>query len=253
MKKKPDFYPFYEHEEDIGEVFFPLDTPAMDHLIKTDRLEIDDIRYKLECCLDDAFPIPFEDIPLVWWIRHAIERKLLKIGFDKASITDPKKLWGLIQIMKTEQWGGYTGKTPEGFPIKAFRFTEDKKQIWILEDIEAALYALWSYHRLKIAFEAEGNHPAAICALTLQFVIDATRTGLLRKNTLDGQRHSQTQSKKASGPRTVGDVNPEERKKRDDEIRAVFEKTKLTENSFCIDQGKKHNRSPSMIRKIIKS
>jgi hypothetical protein len=88
---------------------------------------------------------------------------------------------------------------------------------------------------------------------TLELAINLFRSGSLVKKTLQSEAFSETQSDKGSKPRTVRDLSPEERKKRNSKIKSAFEKTKLTKNSFCKDQGKKNGLSPSAIREIIKS
>lgn len=87
---------------------------------------------------------------------------------------------------------------------------------------------------------------------TLELAINLFRSGCLVKKTLQGEAFSEMQSDKGSKPRTVGDITPEARKKRNDKIKSAFEKWKQTENAFCIKYGKKYNLSSSTIRGIIK-
>ena len=257
MKKRGESYPFYDSDEDVGDGIITLAKPAFDHLFTADRLEIDDLRYKLDCCLEDGLDVrrDIEEIPGVWWIVYALKAKLNKAGFDGKQISDPQRLYELITVMKNEQWGGYKGKHPQGFPRKSFRFSDDKKQIWILEDIEAALYALWAFYRLKAVFQLQDkyNHAAAVYSLTFQFILDAARSGLLRKNVFKGVRYRKTQSSKGSKKRNVNGMTPEERKTRNEKIKAAFKKWKNTKNNFCITYGKKYDLSVSGISEIIKS
>lgn len=88
---------------------------------------------------------------------------------------------------------------------------------------------------------------------TLELAINLFRSGCLVKKTLQGEAFSEIQRDKGSKPRTVRDLSPEERKKRNDKIKSAFENTKLNENSFCQAQGKKNGLSSSQIRNIIKS
>ena len=186
MKKRGESYPFYDSDEDVGNGIITLSKPAFDHLFTADRLEIDDLRYKLDCCLENGLDVrlDIEEIPSLW-IVYALKAKLNKAGFDGKQISDPQRLYELITVMKNEQWGGYKGKHPQGFPRKSFRFSDDKKQIWILEDIEAALYALWAFYRLKAVFQLQDKYNQA-AAVYFDFSIysDAVRSGLLRKTCL---------------------------------------------------------------------
>lgn len=74
-------------------------------------------------------------------------------------------------------------------------------------------------------------------------------------------KHNLAQSKKASKERTLRKqrrgqvviIDPETRRKRNNEIFIAWENKKTSPNSFYISQGKKHDLSRSAIRKIIES
>ena len=255
MKKRSEAYPFYDRDEDIPEsAVIPLTDQAFDSLLTTDRLEIDRIRWGLERCLDDTLPRRFEDIPAIRWIGRAIEKKLCDTGFAKKTISDPQALCGLTQVMQSEQWANCNGRTPEGFPKKSFCHSDDKRQIWILEDIEAALLALWAYQRLKVAFDAPGDHPAAICSLTFQFLLNAERSGVLRKVALAGKRQTRTQRDKQTKRQTWKGTSVGDRERRNDELCNSFKKwieKGKPANSFYQNKAKKYDVSPSTIRKIV--
>ena len=61
-----------------------------------------------------------------------------------------------------------------------------------------------------------------------------------------------TQSAKAKNPRIRNGIDPQVREKRNNRIRESFKTTKLSLNSFAKNEAKKHNLSPSQIKKIIK-
>jgi hypothetical protein len=61
-----------------------------------------------------------------------------------------------------------------------------------------------------------------------------------------------TQSAKAKNPRMRNGIDPQAREKRNNRIRESFKTTKLSLNSFAKNEAKKHNLSPSQIKKIIK-
>lgn len=61
-----------------------------------------------------------------------------------------------------------------------------------------------------------------------------------------------TQSEKAKKPRMRNGIDPQAREKRNNQIRESFKTTKLSLNSFAKNEAKKHNLSPSQIKKIIK-
>jgi hypothetical protein len=68
-----------------------------------------------------------------------------------------------------------------------------------------------------------------------------------------GKKHSKSQSDRASKPRKTKGIDPETRKKRNQEIKAAFERWKGTDNAFDIKYGKKHKLSTSAIRDIRES
>lgn len=258
MKQRYEAYPFYDHDEDIGKTEIALSEPVFDNLLTTDRLEIDRIRWELERCLEDDldFRRRFEEMPVLDSVALAIELMLIKTGFDSAEIKDPKRLYDLIRVMKAESWTGYTGEPPKGFPKNTFCVSDDKKQMWVLEGIEAALFALWSYYRLKAAFNSDINQPAAICSLTFQFILDAARTGIIRKSALAGKRQSKKQREAQANRKTWNGLPPEERERRDKGLLADFRKWKEAKkpaNSFYENKARKHKLSPSAIRKIVNS
>jgi membrane protein involved in colicin uptake len=81
--------------------------------------------------------------------------------------------------------------------------------------------------------------------------------GLAMKRLVEVKRradnHSKSQSEKASRPRATNGIKPEDRKKRNDEIKQAFEKKKISANSFYIKYAKKHKLSAAAIRKIVTS
>lgn len=257
MKKRAEAYPFYNNDEDVGQAVRLLTEPAFDALLTTDRLEVDDLRYRLEQCLTDGLDVRrgLEEIPGVSWIVYSLESKLKKAGFDKNQIADSRKLYDLIAVMKNEQWGKYKGRTLRGFPKNTFSISDDKKQMWILEDIEAALFALWSFHRLKAIFDMQDscNQPAAVCSLTFQFILDAARAGLLRKHALTGKRQSLKKRDIRGRRQTWKGLLPDDRAERNDKIRAAFSKWKKSANSFYENKAAKYGLKPSTIRKIVES
>jgi hypothetical protein len=103
---------------------------------------------------------------------------------------------------------------------------------------------------LKKLKETEGQLCRA--AKNPAFIENLTMNEINKAKT-HADKNSQSQSKRASKPRTIKGFNPEERKKRDQEIKDVFENWKGTDNAFYIKYGKKHNLSRSAIRKIVKS
>lgn len=253
MKKRSKAYPFYDRDDDIPEsATIPLTDQAFDSLLTTDRLEIDRIRWELERCLDGSLPRRFEEIPAIRWIGRAIEKKLMDAGFGRAAILGPKRLYSLIQTMNAEQWSAYTGKPLEGFPKKSFCLSDDKKQIWISEDIEASLHALWAYQRLKVAVDAPGNHPAALCALTFQFFLNAERSGVLRKTALAGKRQSKKQRNTQTKRKTWGGLTKQQIKKRDQRIIDKFKSSKLTMSNFAKRNKDEFGLSETQIRTIIR-
>jgi hypothetical protein len=68
-----------------------------------------------------------------------------------------------------------------------------------------------------------------------------------------GMNYSYVQSKKAKKKRTVKDFTPEQREKRNKDIKSAFKNWKKTAHSFDIKYARKYNLSPSAIRKIRES
>lgn len=97
-----------------------------------------------------------------------------------------------------------------------------------------------------------GLNDAARAALAMAYGVRSAMLARIRPLT-------KSQSIKASKPRRkIGknpedSMTPEKRAKRNDAINAAFKDWGKTDNAFYIKYGKKHNLSPSAIRKIVKS
>jgi len=66
-----------------------------------------------------------------------------------------------------------------------------------------------------------------------------------------GAKYSETQSDRRGKRQTWKGLSLAQRDERDAKIWAAFKQTKLTRNSFKIDQGKKHKLSPTQIDNIL--
>lgn len=263
MKKRANSYPFYDNDNDIDYRFQPIDAPPFDNLLTTDRLDIDHLRGKMndllmECDQEGGRIEKYglNGIPGFEWIIIALESKLKKAGFEDKYIKDARCLYDLIFAIKNEQWGQYTGRPPYGFPSNTYTVSDDKKQMWIHEGIEATLLALYAFRKLEelIGKEDKANYVAAkACIYSFLIVLDSARSGLLRKVALSGGRLKRENFNKRKKREKWKGLTRSEREKRNGEIKEAFSKTKLTLNSFAVFEGKKHKLSPTAIKNILKS
>ncbi|MCX5823474.1 MAG: hypothetical protein NTY86_08210 [Deltaproteobacteria bacterium] len=235
MKKRSDAYPFYDNDDDIDpSPIITLGDPPFDDLLTTDRLDIDHLRRKMndllmdcdqECGMIKEYGLG--NVNGFFMIRHALECKLRKVGFEDKYIKDARCLYDLIFAIKNEQWGHYTGRPPYGFPSDTYTVSDDKGQMWIREDIEAALLVLYSFRKLEELIGKDGkvNYDAAKASiLTFLIMLDSARTGSSRKVALSGKKIKRINTDKRGKREKWGGLTQDQRLERNNKIFDDFKK-----------------------------
>lgn len=238
---------------------FPIDA-----LLTSD--EWDHVRYQISqeieaCdCKGIGEVYPKRGFPFLYSFEFWIEKKLIEAGFKKEFIKEEIWLKKLIHAVNIENGTPYRDyrwdlHPPFGFPAGTYKVSEDKHTIWFNPEVEAALLTLESIKTIKGLLVNNGvvNREAVKVYLrTLELTINLSRAGNISGKAIQGESHSNAQSEKGQKPRNVNGMTPEERKTRNEKIKAAFKTTKLSLNSFAKNEAKKHNISPSQIKKIIK-
>lgn len=218
------------------------------------------ISEELRCCEVKGGVNP-KDLPFFSYFEVKIQKKLLEAGFKKSIIENKKRLEAIVKNLDMQGIGNAYLWTkngiPYGFPFKVVTFDEkNKKLYWVDADIEAAIRGLKSLTTMKELFVQDGivdRNAVKIYLHSLEMIINILRAGNVPKKAIQGERLSVENSKKAKKERNSHGITPEERAKRDREIRNAFKKSKLTQNGFAIKYQKKYNLSITQIKKIIKS
>lgn len=218
------------------------------------------INGELRCCEVKGGVNP-KDLPFFPYFEVKMKEKLLKAGFKKSIIENKKRLEVIIKNLDMQGMGNAFIWTrnglPYGFPSKVVTFDEkDKKLYWIEADIEAALRALKSLTMMKELFVQDGivdSDAVKIYLHSLEMIINLLRAGNVPKKAIQGERQSIQNSIKAKKERNSHGITPEERAKRDNEIRNAFKKWRSTPNGFATKYQKKYDLSITRIKNIIKS
>jgi hypothetical protein len=267
MTKRADAYPFYDNDDDIDPSHIAsVGDPPFDELLTTDRLDIDHLRGKMNDLLMDCDQergmieeYGLGNVNGFFMIRYALECKLRKAGFEDKYIKDARCLYDLIFAIKNEQWGKYTGRPPYGFPSKTYTVSDDKRQMWIREDIEAALLALYSFMKLEELVGKDGkvNHDVAKASiLTFLIMLDSARIGSLRKVALSGKKTKRKNTDKRAKRKKWHGQTREQLSERDQRIIEHFINERLnnrhlTINVFANKYAAGHGLKPRRVRDIL--
>lgn len=200
-------------------------------------------------------------VPFLRNFEQWIETKLIEAGFKKELIKEEIWIKGLIYSVECKHGQPYQDyrwdlHPPFGFPAGTYKISDDKHTLWFNPEVEAAFRTLGSIRIMRKLLRTDGavNKEAVKVYLhTLALTINLTRAGNISEKAIQGQSHSNTQSKKGQRPRNVNGMTPGERKTRNEKIKAAFKKWKDTKNNFCITYGKKYDLSASAIKEIIKT
>jgi hypothetical protein len=207
-------------------------------LIKEALSECDEVQ--------DALPLPFLE-----YFTAEINRTLIASGFNQKAIKDKDEIKKLVVVMSRagRKWG--FDIDPPGFPHGTYELGHEKKIFWVKPEIEAALRALSTL--MKITKIIKDGSCVKVYLHTMALVVNLIRAGIVPELANMGSDYGETQTRKRDKRRTWGGLTKENLKKRNQEIKEHFQKSKLTPNSFAKKHSKKYKLSIRQISNILNS